>query len=92
MIVSFRHRGLRRLYEADDPSRLSAEHILRLRLILGALDVAETIDDVNIHGFRLHPLKGELKGFWAVTVRANWRVVFRFGSSQVLDVDLVDYH
>ena len=47
---------------------------------------------MDLPGFRLHPLKGELKGFWAVTVRANWRVIFRFADREVLDVDYVDYH
>jgi proteic killer suppression protein len=92
MIVSFRHRGLRRLFEDDDRSKLPAEYIPRLRLILGALDVAERIEDMSVHSFRLHPLRGDLQGFWAVTVRANWRVIFRFGGGNASDVDLVDYH
>ncbi len=92
MIDTFRHRGLRRLFEDDDRSKLPAENISRLRLILAALDVAERIEDMNIHSFRLHALKGDLKGFWAVTVRANWRVIFRFGGGHASDVDLVDYH
>ena len=92
MIESFRHRGLRRLFEDDDRSKLPAEHISRLRVILAALDVAERIEDMKIHSFRLHALKGDLKGFWAVTVRANWRVIFRFARGRASDVDLVDYH
>ena len=69
-----------------------AEHAEKLRDILARLDAAATVDDLNLPGFRLHPLKGELKGFWAVTVRANWRVVFRFEEGNALDVDCVDYH
>jgi len=92
MIDSFRHRGLRRLFEDDDRSKLPAENISRLRLILAALGVAERIEDMNVHSFRLHALKGDLKGFWAVTVRANWRVIFRFSHGHASDVDLLDYH
>lgn len=92
MIGSFRHRGLKRLFEDDDQSRVSAEHAGRLRLILAALDAAEKVEDLDIHTFRLHPLKGDLRGFWAVTVRANWQITFRFEQGKVTDVDLVDYH
>jgi proteic killer suppression protein len=92
VIESFRHRGLKRLYEHDDPSKLFAEHVNRIRLILAALDAAKTAQDLNVHTFRLHPLKGERKGLWAVTVRANWRIVFRFEKGKALDIDLVDYH
>ena len=92
MIASFRHRGLQRLFEGDDRSKVLAEHAGRLRLILAALEAAERIEDMDIHTFRLHALKGDLKGFWAVTVRANWRVIFRFADGAASDVDLVDYH
>jgi proteic killer suppression protein len=92
MIVSFRHKGLKRLFENDDRSRLSADMVDKVRLILTALEEAGNIDDLNQPGFRLHSLKGDLKGFWAVTVRANWRIVFRFEADSALDVDLIDYH
>jgi len=92
VIASFRHRGLRRLYEDDDPRGVSAEHLKRIRLILGALDAAERPEDLDVHTFRLHPLKGDLRGFWAITLRANWRIIFRFGAGDARDVDLVDYH
>jgi len=68
------------------------EHAEKLRDILARLDAAGDVSDLDLPGFRLHPLKGEFKGFWAVTVRANWRVVFRFADSEALDVDYVDYH
>ena len=90
MIEGFRHRGLKRLFEDDDLS--TAESVGRMRTILAALDAAERIEDMDIHSFRLHALKGDLKGFWAVTVRANWRVIFRFSRGKASDVDLVDYH
>jgi len=92
MIRSIRHKGLKRLYENDDPRGVIAEHVEKLRDILVRLDAAGTVADMDLPGFRLHPLKGELKGFWAVTVRANWRVIFRFSDGEALDVNYVDYH
>jgi len=68
------------------------DHVAKLRDILSWLDAAGTVRDMDLPGFRLHPLKGELKGFWAVTVRANWRVVFRFAEGDALDVNYIDYH
>ena len=92
MIESFRHKGLRRLYEDDDRRLLQPELVGRIHGILAALDVAKTIEDMDRPTLRLHPLKGDLKGWWSVTVRANWRITFRFGEGAVFDVDLVDYH
>lgn len=92
MIRSIRHKGLRRLYEDDDRRGIAGEHAERLRDILARLDASTTIGDMDLPAFRLHPLKGELKGFWAVTVRANWRVIFRFVEGDAQDVDYVDYH
>jgi proteic killer suppression protein len=92
MIRSIRHKGLKRLYEDDDPSGVISEHAEKLRDILVRLDAAGTVADMDLPGFRLHPLKGELKGFWAVTVRANWRVIFRFSDGEALDINYVDYH
>jgi proteic killer suppression protein len=60
--------------------------------ILARLDEAATPQALNLPGYRLHPLKGELKGFWSVTVRANWRLVFRFQGADACDVELIDYH
>ncbi|HML18082.1 MAG TPA: type II toxin-antitoxin system RelE/ParE family toxin [Bryobacteraceae bacterium] len=92
MIRSIRHRGLKRLHEDDDPRGVMAEHAAKLRDILARLDAARTAADMDLPGFRLHPLRGELKGFWAVSVRANWRVIFRFVDPDAFDVDYVDYH
>jgi proteic killer suppression protein len=92
MIEGFRHRGLKRLFEDDDRSKVPAEYLGRLRIILAALDLADQIEELDIHTFRLHALKGDLKGLSAVTVRANWRVIFRFNRGKASDVDLVDYH
>ncbi len=92
MIRSIRHRGLRRLHEDDDPRGVIAEHAMKLRDILARLDAARFVGDMDMPGLRLHPLRGASKGFWAVTVRANWRVTFRFGDPDAFDVDYVDYH
>jgi proteic killer suppression protein len=92
VIRSIRHRRLKRLYEDDDPRGVIAEHAPKLRDILARMDAAVSAADMNLPGFRLHPLKGEFKGFWAVTVRANWRVIFRFAEGDALDVDYLDYH
>ena len=92
MIKSFKHKGLRRLFEADDRRGLNAEHVDKIKLILLALDSAETIEAMSVPSFRLHPLTGDLKGYWSVAVRANWRITFRLETGNALDVNLVDYH
>jgi proteic killer suppression protein len=71
---------------------LPPDIVERIRDILTALEAAESLDGLNRPSFRLHALKGQLKGFWAVTVRANWRIIFRFANGKASDVDLVDYH
>lgn len=91
MIKTIRHKGLKRLFEEDDPKGVNPEHAAALRDILATLHAAPTVAHMNQPGLRLHPLKGRMKGFWAVTVRANWRVIFRFDDG-VEDVDYVDYH
>ena len=92
MIRSIRHKGLKRLYEDDDHRGVVSQRADRLRDILVRLDASATVTDMDLPGFRLHPLKGEMKGFWAVTVRANWRVIFRFADGDAFDVDYLDYH
>jgi proteic killer suppression protein len=92
MIESFSHKGLRQLFEDDTARGVNAEHVRKLKQILAVLQAAETIEALRLATFGLHPLKGELKGFWAVTVCANWRVIFRFEDGKASDVDLVDYH
>lgn len=92
MIRSIRHKGLRRLHEQDDSRGVLGEHVEKLCDILARLDAATTAADMDLPGFRLHALKGDREGFWAVTVRANWRVTFRFADGDAVDVDYVDYH
>jgi toxin HigB-1 len=92
MIKSFRHRGLQRLYERGDSSRINPILVEKVETALGLLDVAETPEAVNLPGYRLHPLRGDLRGFWSIRVSGNWRLIFRFDDRDVCDVDLVDYH
>jgi len=92
VIRSIRHKGLRRLYQDDDPGGVDPDHANKLRNILARLDSARSVADMDLPGFRLHRLKGELRAFHAVTVRANWRVIFRFEEGSATDVDYVDYH
>ena len=92
MVRSIRHKGLRRLYEHDDARGVRADHVEKLQRILARLQAAGTFSDMDLPGYRLHPLKGALKGFYAVTVQANWRVTFRFVDGEAQDVDYLDYH
>ena len=92
MIRTFRHRGLKRLYERGDPSRVRSDQAERISLALADLDAAGKPSDLDLPGHRLHPLRGDLKGFWSISISANWRIVFRFEQGDVFDVDLVDYH
>jgi proteic killer suppression protein len=92
MMLSFRHRGLQRLFEKGDRRRIQPEHLEKVENILAILNRASQPEDMDLPGFRLHALRGDLKGFWAVTVRANWRVVFRFEGGHATDIDLLDYH
>jgi proteic killer suppression protein len=92
MIRSLKHRGLKRPYELDDRSGIRPDLVDRVEDIVGRLDAAKNPQALNLPGYRLHPLKGDLKGFWSVTVRANWRIMFRFDGADAFDVELIDYH
>jgi toxin HigB-1 len=92
MIVSFRHKGLKRLYEEDDRSKLPAEMIVRIEDIVFILDNARDLKTIDRPTYKLHALKGDLKSFHAVTVRANWRIIFRFDGENFNDLDFIDYH
>jgi toxin HigB-1 len=88
MIRSFKHRGLKRLYERDDRSGIRPDLVDIIREILTVLDDAASPQELALPGYRLHPLKG----FWSVTVRANWRIIFGFQGADVFDIELIDYH
>ena len=92
MIASLRHKGLRLYYEKGDASKLQPQHVGKLRLILTRLNAAKVPNDINVPGYNLHQLTGDLKNFWAVKVDKNYRVVFRFEGEDVYDVDYIDYH
>ena len=92
MIRSFKHRGLKRLHERDDRRGIRPDLVDTVQEILTVLDGAATPQALNLPGYHLHPLKGDLRGFWSVTVRANWRIIFRFEGEDALDVELIDYH
>ena len=92
MIRNFHHNGLRRFYERGERRRVPPQYAGKIRHILTRLDQAEIPDDMDLPGFDLHPLRGNLAGHWAVTVSANWRIVFRFADGNIHDVDLIDYH
>ena len=88
MIVSFAHKGLKRFYETGSKAGIQAKHADKLQRILSNMDVAESPEDMDLSGYRLHELEGRRKGIWSVTVQANWRVTFRFIGT---DVELVNY-
>jgi toxin HigB-1 len=92
MIRNFRHKGLKRLFEKGEAKGIRADQLEKIENILFVLSRARKPEDMDLPGFHLHPLKGDMKGLWAVTVRANWRVTFRFEEGEACDVHLVDYH
>jgi len=92
MIQSFRHKGLQRLFVNGERKGIRPDWIEKIENILAVLSRARVSEDTNLPGFGLHPLKGDLKGFWSVTVRTNRRIIFRFQDGDVWDVDLIDYH
>jgi proteic killer suppression protein len=92
MVISFKHKGLQKFYESGSTAGIQNDHKTKLRMILAALDSAQEIDDMKIPGYKLHPLKGKLKGLWSVTVNGNWRVTFRFENGNVYIVNYEDYH
>ena len=92
MIKAFRHKGLKDLYRTGSVRGVAQAHVTRLRAILARLEVTRTPADVQLPGLGLHRLKGALKGYWAVQVSGNWRVIFRFDGDDVTDVDYLDYH
>ena len=92
MIRSFKHKGLARLFETGSKAGVQAQHVERLRLILGRLSASTVPADMDLPGLRLHPLKGERKGTWSVWVSGNWRVTFKFVGKDADVVDYEDYH
>ncbi len=92
MIQNFRHKGLACLYEKADRKGLSPDLVQKAERVLARLDIAAEPKMMDLPGLRLHALKGDLKGFWSVSISGNWRIIFRFKGNHVADVDLIDYH
>ena len=92
MIRSFRHKGLERFFRTGSTAGIQAKHAKRLHLILAQLEQARVVDDMDFPGSGLHPLKGERKGIWSVTVQANWRITFRFENGDAEIVNYEDHH
>lgn len=92
MIKSFRHKGLQRFFETGSKAGIQASHAEKLRLQLAALDQAQKPEDMSAPSWGLHPLRGDLKGYWAITVNGNWRLIFFFEGVNVILLDYLDYH
>ncbi len=92
MIISFKHKGLERFYREGSAKGIQAQHKNKLRMQLAALDTAQAIEDMNIPGYRLHPLKGTRKGIWAISVSGNWRLTFQFENGNIHILNYEDYH
>ena len=92
MIKSFKHKGLKKFFETGSVSGVQPAHRQKLRMRLTALDTATRIEDMDLPGFRLHPLKGNRKGQWAIDVSRNWRITFEFVDGDAYIVNYEDYH
>ena len=92
MILSYRHKGLKKFAETGSKAGIQPKHAGRLRRLLTALNVASRAEDMNAPGNNLHPLKGDLAGHWSITVSGNWRLTFAFHEEDVILLDYQDYH
>lgn len=92
MIISFQHKGLRAFFETGSTWGIQSTHVKRLTQVLALLNRIESPEGMNLPGYRLHKLKGELSGFWSISISGNWRVIFRFVGMNVELVDYLDYH
>jgi len=92
MITSFRHKGLKKLFETGNTSGVHQDHVDRIRRILALLETASSTEDMDLPGLKLHQLRGKRKGTWAVAISGNWRITFKFNKGDVIGVDYEDYH
>ena len=92
MIISFQHKGLRKFYETGSKQGIIAKHETKLQMILAALDIAESAEELNLPAFSLHSLKGNLQDYWSIKVNGNWCIIFRFTGNDVELLDYLDYH
>ena len=92
MILNIKHKGLRKLHEDGAIKGVEVIYAKKMRRILRALEIAQRPENMDLPGYKLHALTGDMRGMWSVTVSANWRIVFRYDGKDVYDVDLIDYH
>lgn len=92
MIKSFKHKGLKKYFQTGSVAGIQAKHECKLRMQLTAIDTAQAIDDINLPGFKLHPLKGNRDGIWSITVNGNWRITFEFIDGNAYILNYEDYH
>jgi toxin HigB-1 len=92
LIGKVRHRGLKALYQDDDPSGVSASSVGKIKRILAALEFADDLSQLTTPGWKVHPLKGNRSGAYSITVTGNWRITFRLEGNTVTDIDFEDYH
>jgi len=92
MIKSFQHKGLKAFFETGSKAGIKPEHAPKLTRQLSRLDIAKMANDVNIPGWRLHPLSGDLTGHYSIVVNGNWRITFKFAGEDVVLVNYLDYH
>jgi toxin HigB-1 len=88
----FKHKGLRLFFESDNPSKLQAHHVEKIRRILYRLDEARSVEELDVIGWNLHQLKGNLKDYWSIKINGNYRIIFRFENGNASDIDCIDYH
>ena len=92
MVKSFKHKGLKKFYDTGSTKGVQSNHVRKLRMQLAALDTAQSVEDIDIPGYRLHQLKGSRKGLWSITVNGNWRLTFEFVDGNVHILNYEDYH
>lgn len=92
MIIKFKHKGLKQLFEVGRQVGVNPKYVKRLKQILALLETTETIEDMDLPGIGLHELRGERKGTWAVKVSGNWRLTFKFHDGDIIDLNYEDYH
>ena len=92
MIKSFKHKGLKKFFETGSTAGIQPGHSKRIRMQLAAIDTAQVIDDINLPGFQLHPLKGHKQGLWSISVSGNWRITFEFVDGNAYFLNYEDYH
>jgi len=92
MIVSFKHKGLKKFFETGSISKIQPKHEGRVRVVLALLNAARVIGDMDFPGSGLHPLKGKLKDHWSIIVNGNWRITFKFENGDAYILDYIDYH